>query len=77
MELQDILQYLLIPVLLAYVGYNERSKSKMDQRLQKAISREDLERAVHQSKEIQQIQHADTKEDIKRLEKKIDRLLER
>lgn len=77
MELTQILLYILIPCALAYIGYNERSKSKMDQRLRKAISRADLERTVQQAKEIQHIQHEDTKEDIKRLEKKIDRLLER
>lgn len=77
MEIIDIIKYFLIPSFIAYVGYNEKSKASINNRLLKAVSMNDLEKAVKQAKEIQHIQINEVKDDIKRLEKKIDRLLER
>ena len=76
-EIIDVFRFMLLPLLLLYIGYNEKSKTALSLRLSEAVSRTELERAVNQAKEIQAIQNIENKEDIKRLEGKVDRLLER
>lgn len=76
MELIEIMKIILIPMLLAYVGYNEKHKASLNLRLQGAISRSELERAVEQSKEVHAVQIRELQYDISKLEKKIDKLIE-
>lgn len=82
MELLDLLNYILSPIVLAYVGYNERSKSEMRDRVSKLIEREEASKLIdmkQKSLEVllgeQKEDIYDTREDIRRLEEKIDKLL--
>ena len=76
MEMLDILKFVILPMLIAYVGFNEKHKANLANRLNGAISRAELERAVEQAKEIHSIQIKEIQYDINKLEKKIDKLIE-
>lgn len=73
MNLTTIITAVVIPVVMGYIGYNERDKAMLKQKLDKA-----KEDASQTKAEVQVLyaKQADIKDDLKRIEKKLDALLD-
>lgn len=77
MEIYDLLKYVVLPVVLCYIGFNERDKSVMKYKLDNSISKLDVEKLIDIKIAVHQVQIQDIKDDLVRIESKLDMLLER
>lgn len=77
-----------VAIILSYVGYNERDKSKIKQQLRDKMTRsetadlikdkiEPLRVLAQEHKEDLKEHRAEHKEDISRLEKKLDKVIDK
>ena len=74
MELWQLLLYVLMPILVAYVGYNERDKSMMKQKLDQTHSKSETEHLIElKNKPIEVLQQEACK-DIQRCNDKLDKI---
>ena len=77
MELYDLLKYVLLPVLLCYIGFNERDKSMMKAKSDTYMPKADVEKMIDMKLEVHNVQIQDIKDDLDRIETKLDMILER
>ena len=63
-----------LPILAAYVGYNERDKFLMREQIKKQT---EALHAVDVKSEVTRANHIEVRRDIKRIEDKIDKLLDK
>ncbi len=75
MDLFDILKYILIPVVLCYIGFNEKDKSMIKTKVDKSLPKDDIERLIDLKMKVHQVQIQDIKEDLNRIESKLDLIL--
>lgn len=61
--------------MLAYVGYNERDKHMTKQRLNKAVSREDVNELILMSLKEHAVEIKSLKSTNTRLERKVDQVI--
>lgn len=76
MELLDLLKYFLVPALLCYIGYNEKDKMSMKTKVEKTSAKEDIEKLIDLKMVVHQVEIRDIKEDLRRLESKLDKVLD-
>lgn len=65
---------MIVPLLIAYVAYNERDKLKM--RLKSVISKEEAEKLIDLKLIENKIEIKEIKNDIHEVKKKLDRVIE-
>lgn len=68
---------ILIPILLGYVAYNEKDKTNMKQKIEVTSPKTDVENLIDLKMQRHQVEIASIKEDLKRIETKLDRLIDR
>lgn len=73
----DILIGLAITVIGSYVGSVEWRLRTMDERLRKAVGKDDILELIDLKQESLEVLQRELKEDIKNLDDKLDRILER
>lgn len=76
MELLDLLKYFLVPCLLCYIGYNEKDKFSMKNKVEKTIEKDDIEKLIDLKMVVHQVEISGIKEDLRRIESKLDKLLD-
>lgn len=64
----------LVPLLIAYVAYNERDKLKM--RMKSVISKEEAEKLIDLKLIENKIEIKEIKNDMHEVKKKLDRVIE-
>ena len=77
MELYDLLKFVLLPVMLCYIGFNERDKMSMKTKIENTSPRNDIEKLIDMKMQVHQVQIQDIKEDLERIEAKLDTILDR
>ena len=77
MELYDLLKFVLLPVMLCYIGFNERDKGTMRTKIENTSPKNDVEKLIDMKMQVHQVQIQDIKEDLERIEAKLDTILAR
>lgn len=77
MELVDIIKYVVLPLLIAYVGYNEKDKRSMRKTIQETAPKSEIEKLIDLRMQVHQVEIREIKEDLARIERKLDKLLDR
>jgi hypothetical protein len=76
-DLYDLLKFILLPVILFYIGFNERDKLNMKLKLEKTSVKEEVEKLIDLKMNVHQVQIQDIKDDLHRIETKLDVVLEK
>lgn len=77
MDLYDVFKWVLLPIILAYIGYNERDKVHMRSRVDTMMTTEEVEKMIDLKTATQQVQIQDIKDDLIRIESKLDKVLDK
>lgn len=72
----ELLKYILIPILLCYIGYNEKDKSSMKTKVEKTVEKDDIEKLIDIKMMVHQVEIRDIKDDLRRIEGKLDKLID-
>ena len=76
MEVLDLIKYILVPILLAYIGYNERDKLMIKQKLNKTPTRDDVNELIVTHLKEHAAEIRGLKGSHKRVETKIDKVID-
>jgi hypothetical protein len=74
MDLWQAILAIVGPLILGYLGWNERDKMVLKQKLEE--SREHMHK-IDSQQQVLESQNDDMKDDLKRIEKKVDLLLDK
>lgn len=77
MDLAELIKWILLPIVLAYVGYSEKDRYDMRQKMYKLIEREEAQNLIDLKMESSKNEIKDLKEDLNRIEDKLDKILDR
>ncbi len=77
MELYDLIKFVLLPVMLCYIGFNERDKINMKSKLEHMVSKDDMEKFIDMKMMVHQVQIQDVEDRLERMEVKIDTIIDR
>lgn len=77
MEILNVVFDTMLPILLAYVAYNERDKHAMKNKYNDNISEGELYKHVELTTKVLDVRLEKIEEDIIRLETKIDRVMDK
>lgn len=78
MDLWEIIKVILAPIALMYIGFNERDRAQMKKKISEMkedIS--DIDTQIQLVRTENRIINGELKEGVDRVEKKVDKLLER
>lgn len=78
MDVWEIIKVILAPIALMYIGFNERDRAQMKKKvseMQEDIS--DIDTQIQLVRTENRIINGELKEGVDRVEKKVDKLLER
>lgn len=67
----------IIPIVLFYVGFLERRFSMISHRANQGLKKDEVEHLVDLKQASVQVRQEEIKEDLHRIESKLDRLLEK
>ena len=74
MDLWQILVYILIPILLAYIGYTEYDRGAMKQKLNKTLTGAETEHLIEILHRPMEVLQQEAAIDIKRCNDKLDKI---
>ncbi len=77
MDLAELLKWVILPVLLAYIGYNEHDKVSIKNDVDKTMSKEEVEQFVDLKIEPHNVQIQDIKADLDKIDSKLDKVLDK
>lgn len=77
MDLIDFCKYVVIPLLLAYIGFNEKDKRMIKKTLEKTAPKNEVEKLIDLKMQIHQVEIREMKGDLARIESKLDRLIDK
>ena len=71
----ELITQIVVPIVLAYCGYSEVRMRRLEDRLNSVPDRKEVANLVADKLEATKVMQSELKEDVKRLEAKIDLLL--
>lgn len=77
MDFIDTLIGIVLTLIGSYVGSLEWRMREMDERLRQAISKEDIIELIDMKQESMEVMQKELKDDIKSLDAKLDKLIDR
>jgi hypothetical protein len=77
MSLMEILQGILIPLIVGYITYNERDKMNLKNKSMSVMQKDEIEKLIDLKLAVSQVQILSIKDDLDRIEDKIDKLIDR
>jgi hypothetical protein len=77
MSLMEILQGILIPLIVVYITYNERDKMNLKNKSMSVMQKDEIEKLIDLKLAVSQVQILSIKDDLDRIEDKIDKLIDR
>jgi hypothetical protein len=66
--------YIVVPVLLGYIGYNERDKGTMKQKMDKTLCKNEVEHLIDLKNKPMEVLQNETSDDVKECKLKLDKL---
>ena len=76
MTVLEILLTILIPLVLAYIGHNERDKSRMKEKLNKTLTRSESEHLIELKNKPIEVLQVETMKNVQEVKDKLDKLME-
>lgn len=67
----------IAPIVTAYVIYNERDKREMKNKASTIVCKQEIEHLIDIKNAPQSVRQEEIKEDIQRLERKLDKILDK
>ena len=74
MDIWQILLYILLPLLIAYAGFNERDKNNMKHRLNETMDQDEIEHLIELKNRPMEVLQVETAKDIKQCNRKLDKI---
>ena len=74
MGIDQIIVYIVLPILVAYVGYNERDKSSMKHTINKTLDQDKTEHLIDLKNRPMEIMQQEAAKDIKECNTKLDKI---
>lgn len=74
MELWQVLYYIIIPLIIAYAGLNERDKSIMKDKLSNTLNKDEVEHLIELKNKPMEVLQIEAAKDIKQCNDKLDKI---
>lgn len=71
----ELITQIIVPIVLAYCGYSEVRMRRLEEQLNKTPDRKEVAALVTDKLEATKVMQSELKEDIRRLEAKLDLIL--
>lgn len=77
MEIVNIIISIAVPIIIFYLGVLDRKLNNMQLKIDKAVTRDDADRIIELEIKTVTNEQTNLKEDINRVERKVDKILDK
>lgn len=77
MGFQDLFQYVIYPLVIVYLGWNEKDKMSMKSKIYQLPEREEIVELIDLKMSGTHIETRELKENLRRIEGKLDKIIDK